>query len=162
MNCHIVIGDPNTRKSALIRCLTGVVGGGNANQLMDIAINGGGAIKAHCMTSSLIELKPPLSPSDFQEFVESLDSSVSDIVFALRVKGVGKGGGRFTAEDYLDHFSKISWTISSVALLGNIDPATESKLTGLTPSAKIVKQVSSATQPTNQTAACVRNVWGWL
>lgn len=83
-NLHIIIGDANTRKSSLLRCLTGV-GGGNASRYMDVAQTSGKVMQVYCVLSALQENYKPLLPTEFIEHVNALPRQPTDIAFTLRV-----------------------------------------------------------------------------
>lgn len=51
-NLHIIIGDTNTRKSSLLRCLTGI-GSGNSKKYMDVKEASGRVITVYCRTTRL-------------------------------------------------------------------------------------------------------------
>ncbi len=152
-NLHIIIGESNTRKSSLVRCLTGV-GGGNAEKRLDIKLVSGKKINVFCILSALQESYKPKTPQEFINYINALNPIPSDIVFTLRVNAVG---GYPDANSYISAFTAVHWNISSIALLG----AAACALSGIPTTTNIERILSSPTQPTNETASFVRNKWGW-
>lgn len=69
---HIIIGDANTRKSSLLRCLTGVQGGRSTNQNMDVALTNGAVINVHCLGAALQESQSSMAPDKFIQYVGRL------------------------------------------------------------------------------------------
>ena len=152
---HLVIGDSNTRKSSLVRCLSGVFGGRSANQHMQIQQATGTVITVYCATSALQENLRPLSPSDFITLVNSMVPVPTDILITLRVNSRSTYPN---AAQYVAAFLNAGWVVASVALLG----ASAQALARVAPAARIAAIPNSTTQPTNLTASIVRPVWGWL
>ena len=152
-NLHIIIGDSNTRKSSLLRCLTGV-GSGNATRYIDVAMASGNVVQVYCMLSALQENYKPLSPREFVALVKSIRPRPTDLAFTLRVSARGKYPD-FAA--YLTAFSVARWPIVNVALLGN-----SACSQGTNISARNISAVpTSSQQPTNLTANHVRRAWQW-
>lgn len=158
---HIIIGDADTRKSSLMRCLTGVSGGRSANQNMDIALTNGTIIRVHCTTSALQESLNPRTPAQFIAEVQGMSPAPTDIAITLRVRARGSartGGPYPNATTYLSAFSQVNWPVANVALLGSAACALQPLAAG--PNIAVVP--NSPYRPTNETAAQVRQVWGWL
>jgi hypothetical protein len=152
-NLHVIIGDSNTRKSSLLRCLTGV-GSGNATRYMSVAEASGKVIQVYCMLSALQENYKPLMPAEFIAMVKGLHPNPTDIAFTLRVSARGSYPD-FAA--YLRAFSVARWPVVNVALLGS-----SACTRGAGISARSVASVpTSPLQPTNLTASHVRTVWSW-
>ena len=151
---HIIIGDANTRKSSLLRSLTGVVGGRTANQHMDILLTNGSIINVYCTTSALQENLNPKTPEQFIEEINSLCPMPTDIAITLRAK---KRAGYPSAADYILAFRQAEWHISSAALLGHSAAA----LNLLLQNVAVATKVDSPIRPTNETASLVRKIWGW-
>ncbi len=152
-NLHIIIGDSNTRKSSLLRCLTGV-GSGNANRYIDVAEASGSKIQVYCILSALQENYKPRFPTEFINLIKSLRPKPTDIAFTLRVNPRGSYPD-FNA--YLQAFTATGWPVLNVALLGSSACAQRSRI-----SAQAVSSVPlSPQQPTNLTASQVRVAWQW-
>jgi len=159
-NLHIVIGDANTRKSSLIRCLTGYGGGAGANE-KDIALTNGSVITVYCKPSALQEKAAggPFDPAAFITFIQNLQQSPTDIIFSLRVSA---SGGCPQAAAYLSAFTiQPGWQIANMALLGNSAHAVQAILQPLAGNARVVSVRNGRNQPTNLSAQQVRQVWGW-
>lgn len=153
-NLHIIIGDSNTRKSSLLRCLTGL-GGGNSKRFLQVMEASGNVITVYCMVAALQEDYKPMSPEDFIAHINSLTPRPNDIAFTLRVSAQGAFPS-FGA--YFQAFSQVGWPVMSVALLGQSACAQQSSIQ----CRKIWSAPKSPSQPTNQTAADVRNAWQWV
>jgi hypothetical protein len=152
-NLHIVIGDSNTRKSSLLRCLTGV-GSGNSLKHIDVALTDGRIIKILCLLSALQESYKPRTPAEFVAYVKKLRPIPTDIAIALRVEEQG----RFPEfSSYLRAFTTAGWNIENVALLGTNACSRRLDIA----SNKLATAPSSTIQPTNKTARAVRRVWQW-
>lgn len=150
---HVIVGDANTRKSSLLRCLTGVTGGRSANQLMDVLLSSGSSIRVFCTTSALQESLDPKQPQKFIDDVLAMTPVPTDVAITLRLKGRGSYPA---ATAYLAAFVSAGWGVSSVALLGS---ATSTP----TPAgAHVVSIPTSMMQPTNESATSTRKVWGWV
>lgn len=153
-NLHIIIGDSNTRKSSLLRCLTGI-GSGNSTRYLDITEASGKTIQAYCILSALQENYKPLHPAEFILYVKGLVPQPTDVAFTLRVSPRGAYPG-FAA--YLQAFAATGWPVLNVALLGasacqQVQPVSVSSITSVS---------ASPQQPTNLTASKVRVAWGWV
>lgn len=152
---HLVIGDANTRKSSLVRCLSGVVGGRSANQHMEVQLTTGTVITVFCATSALQENLHPRTPSDFIREVNSMVPVPTDVLVTLRVNSRANYP---SAAQYVAAFLNAGWVVASVALLGG----SAQGLARLAPAARVSAVPNSAAQPTNLTASIVRTSWGWL
>ena len=152
-NLHIIIGDSNTRKSSLLRCLTGV-GSGNATRHLHLAEASGNTIQLYCILSALQENYKPLLPSEFIKFVKNLRPQPTDVALTLRVNQRGPYPG-FQA--YLQAFSVAGWPVVNVALLGSSACTQRQQISALNVSAV----PTSPHQPTNLTASQVRAAWRW-
>lgn len=152
-NLHIIIGDSNTRKSSLLRCLTGV-GSGNATRYIDVTETSGSTIQVYCILSALQENYKPQLPAQFIKIIKSLRPKPTDVAFTLRVSPRGSYPG-FNA--YLQAFTAAGWPVLNVALLGS-----SACIQGSQISAQAVISVPlSPQQPTNLTASQVRAAWQW-
>ncbi|MEO6276098.1 MAG: hypothetical protein ABIP34_23160 [Rhodoferax sp.] len=152
-NLHIIVGDSNTRKSSLLRCLTGI-GSGNATKYLDIAEAAGSSIKVYCMLSALQENYKPRTPSEFIDYVKALSPQATDIAFTLRVEA----RGNYPSLDvYLQAFSSVGWPVVNAALLGPLACAQQQNI----PCQRICAVTQSPDLPTNKTASQVRKVWQW-
>jgi hypothetical protein len=154
-NLHIIIGDSNTRKSSLLRCLTGI-GSGNATRYIDVTEASGNTIQVYCILSALQENYKPLHPNEFIKFVQDLKPVPTDVAFTLRVSSRGAYPD-FTA--YLQEFSGVGWPVLNVALLG---PSACAKVKSISAPVNVISVPMSPQQPTNLTASRVRAAWRWV
>jgi hypothetical protein len=151
-NLHVIIGDSNTRKSSLLRCLTGV-GGGAAKKRLDVALVNGNTITVYCILSALQEGYKPKTPNDFIAYIRTLKPRPTDIAITLRVKAVGIYPDALA---YLQAFSRAHWPVANIALLGS----SACTLPGMPANAILVP--NSDSRPTNETSSLVRRGWGWI
>ncbi len=152
-NLHIVVGDANTRKSSLLRCLTGV-GSGNATRYIQVAEASGNVLTVFCMLSALQESYKPMTPAAFVRFVRQLSPQATDVAVTLRANARGTYPGLAA---YLQAFSQAGWPVRNAAFLGPGAYALRTSVAG----ANSVAVTRSPNQPTNQTAQQVRKAWGW-
>lgn len=152
-NLHIIIGDADTRKSSLLRCLTGV-GSGNATRYIDVAEASGRTIQVYCILSALQENYKPLLPAEFIKHIKSLHPKPTDIAFTLRVSSRGSYPD---CNAYLQAFTAAGWPVVNVALLGSSACKQGSQISAQA----VISVPSSPQQPTNLTASQVRAVWKW-
>lgn len=146
MNAYVIIGDANTRKSSILRCLTGCFNRSDR----DILLSSGRQIRVYARVSSLQESKT--TPQDFLKEVRL--RGCSDVVFCLWPDANPKAPGRFPDSDsYIKFFRQAGWVFKGAAILGN---------TRIAPGVKNVCRVPSVrTQPINVSAQLVRTQFGW-
>jgi hypothetical protein len=155
---HVIIGAPDTRKSSLMRCLTGV----RISGVLEIRLVSGRQIDVYCRPGSLQEGNAPLSPADFISMIGAMTPIPSDLLIALRVAPrIWKGTLLPGAAGYLSAFrAQPGWTVRSVALLGT--GASVLATGGALPAAtRLATAPASAANPANETASTVRSAWGW-
>ncbi|HCH5095915.1 hypothetical protein NDJ85_22635 [Vibrio parahaemolyticus] len=152
---HIVIGDSDTRKSSLIRALTGA-GQGQSRKDLEVEKANGTISTIHVMQSALQENYKPQLPQQYINFVNQ--HSTDEFLFSLRVTNVVANGVTYPdAIDYIHQFKQAGFSIASVALLGH----SANKL-NLSQCGNVVQQPQSHGTPTNKTASQVRQTWGWV
>ena len=151
-NLHIVIGDANTKKSSLLRCLTGLA---KSPIFRDVKLVNGAIIHVYCVSSALQENFRPMTPTDFVQHVNSLNPSPTDIAITLRTNGRGNYP---SAQAYLTAFANANYTIANVAILGQ----STAGLLQFANSVNVVVVQNSQIIPANEVAAPVRSVWGWI
>lgn len=152
-NLHIIIGDANTRKSSLLRCLSGV-GSGNASRYIQVAEASGSVITVFCMLSALQENYKPKLPAEFVAYIKALNPKPTDVAITLRVSATGHCPS-FGA--YLQAFANACWPVANVALLGASACAQHASIAA----GNVSSVPQSMNQPTNLTASQVRKVWQW-
>ncbi|MBY7832885.1 hypothetical protein KW463_08540 [Vibrio fluvialis] len=152
---HIVIGDSNTRKSSLIRALTGA-GQGQSRKDLEVEKSNGSIAIINVMQSALQENYKPQLPQEYINFVKQYHTD--EFLFSLRVTKVIANGVTYPdAVDYINQFKKAGFLIASVALLGR----SANQLT-LAQCGNVALQPHSQNVPTNKNASKVRQSWGWV
>lgn len=152
MDVYLIIGDANTGKSSLIRCLTGCAQYGTGN----FALTNGTTISTYVVISSLQE--SAISPSSFiQDVQDALKDGRIDpkleaaVLVPLREDSVNDYPA---ASQYITEFENAGWTIVKTALLDSQTP------TSNYPHCQGVTDVMS--KPINVSAAAVRQHFGWI
>ncbi|ENM3735984.1 hypothetical protein [Vibrio cholerae] len=152
---HVVIGDSGTRKSSLIRCLSGA-GSADPSKILDIEYQNGRIAKVHVILSALQESYKPQLPSDVVEYVSN--HPADEFLLPLRVNSVSTKGKNYpVANTYLNAFVQAGLQIESVALLG-----VSAQQVTIPVQCKIAKEPKSQIIPTNKIASTVRNIWNWV
>lgn len=146
---HIVIGNTNSKKSSLIRNLTGV---GQTPRLWDVAFSVIGSQKVYILGSSLQESYKPISPMEFIDLVNSTECE--HFLFPLWIKA---RGAYPCAAQYLNDFRAAGFDIHNLAILGACTATA-----GFSGSNATVNIAAPALQTTNEIAANVRSAWGWI
>jgi hypothetical protein len=180
-NIHVIIGDANTRKSSLLRCLTGFGGNPNKRDMeVSLANNGraplsipdgddvsleftpaekGEYVVVHCKQLAGLQEMNCQTPENFIIYINSLNPIPTDVAVILRVHGT-KRESVITPEamKYIQAFNKeVNWNVKNVALLGDVACA----LQGFPSTATAVRVPFSQDLPTNLFAFGVRAKWGW-
>ena len=147
MDAYVIVGRPNTRKSTIMRSLTGIHNRGRR----DIALLDGMRIEVYARVSSLQESRT--TPS---EFVREVSQQRCDAVaFCLWPDANFQSPNDFPdAHSYLRMFRDAGWNIVRVAVLGQAvsEPSY--------PNVEFFPTSQSA--PVNQTAQGVRRHFGWF
>lgn len=146
VEAHVLIGNPNTRKATLLRCLSGCFN----RSVRDLETQSGQRIRVYARVSALQESRT--TPSAFME--EVARSRCSQVLFSLWPDAHPHDGEAWPdANAYLDHFRRAGWAIRHAALLGAAP---------LKPHAQQVLTLPSVlSQPVNATAAQLRQHFGW-
>jgi hypothetical protein len=149
MKIYIITGAPNTRKSSVIRVLTGV----RNTATFDIQFQSG-VIKTHVMVTSSNEIRYKqfpngISPDQLLHIIQNLPPSVEAVMIALRssrpVNGIG-------AEVYIDRLNQAGYQIMPVIMFNDAIPLPQG-VQGITLN-------STNGIPSNLTAAEIRKIWG--
>ena len=144
MDVYLIIGDANTGKSSLIRCLTGCA----QYNARKIALTNGGTLTVQVSISSLQESS--ISPSAFIQQITSL----ADCNAVLVPLWEHSGNGYPAASQYITAFQQAGWPIVKTALLNSQTPPTNY------PQCKAFTGVTS--KPINITSAAVRQHFEWI
>lgn len=148
MKIYIITGAPNTRKSSVIRVLTGV----RNTATFDIQFQFG-VLKTNVMVTSSNEIRYKqfpngISPDQLIQIIQNLPPSVEAVMIALRssrpVNGIG-------AEVYIERLSQAGYQIMPVVQFN--DAAV------LPINVQGVVLPSNNTIPSNLTASEIRKVW---
>ena len=147
MDAYIVIGNPKTRKSSLVRCLTCCFN----RSLRDIQPVGGRAVlRLYARVGSLQDTRT--RPEDF--VTEAARSRCSAVLFCLAPSHNPQQADLYPdALGYLAHFEAAGWRLRSIAVLGQNAGGVRSPLLRQFPLA--------TTAPINVTAQAVRAHFGW-
>lgn len=147
MDCYIVIGNKNTRKSSVVRSLTGCFN----RSLRDIQLAAGGAtLQVYARIGSLQESKT--RATDFE--LEVSAKRCNTVIFCLWPSANPLEPLQYPdAKAYIEHFKSVGWQIKGIAVLG--------QNAGGIRSAQLRQFPQSSTDPINVTAQQVRLHFGW-
>lgn len=146
MDAYVIVGDANTRKSSVLRSLTGCFNRSNR----DVILAGGNVLQIYARVSSLQESKT--EPQDFIN--EVLATGQSSVIFCLWPHANPKDPALYpNAHSYISAFTQAGWRFQASAVLGasTFQPAT--------PRPAYFSGVPS--QPINLAAQAVRQHFGW-
>lgn len=147
MDAYIVIGNPNTRKSSVIRSLTGCFN----RSVRDIQPEGGApAMRVYARVGSLQETRR--SADDFLVEVERTRCSAV-LLCLLPTSHPNEPGLYPDAQAYVARFKAAGWRIRSIAVLGQNGGGIRS------PNLRQFPLASTA--PINVTARALRAHFGW-
>ena len=148
MDAYVVIGNPHTRKSSLIRSLTGCFN----RSLRDIQpLDAKPVLRLYARVGCLQDTRTP--PEDFVAEVARLRC---DAVLCAMSPGAypGHDAALPGAAAYLAHFKAAGWRIRAIAVLG--------QNAGDVRSTALRQFPQAGTLPINVTAHAVRLHFGWL
>ena len=147
MDLYVIIGNPNTRKSSLIRSLTGCFN----RSLRDIQpVDGKTALRLYARVGSLQDTRT--TPQAFAEEVARVRCDA--VLCALAPTAYPHQAALYPdAVAYLAHFKSEAWRLRSIAVLGQNAGDVRSP---------VLRQFAQATTwPINTTARAVRAHFGW-
>jgi hypothetical protein len=148
MKIYIITGAPNTRKSSVIRALTGV----RNTATFDIQFQFG-VVKTHVMVTSSNEIRykqfpDGISPDQLIQIIQNLPPFVEAVMIALRssrpVNGIG-------AEVYIERLNQAGHQIMPVVQFNDA--------VVLPTNVQGVVLPSNTTIPSNLTASEIRKIW---
>lgn len=146
MEAYVIIGDANTRKSSVLRSLTGCFNRSNR----DIAIATGSILQIYARVSSLQESET--TPSDF--IAEVSGTGQKSVVFCLWQLPNPKDPLLYPdANSYIAALSAVGWKFHAAAVLGSASLACS------VPNTAHFRNVLA--QPINVSAQLVRAHFGW-
>lgn len=147
MDVFVIIGNPNTRKSSVVRCLTGCFN----RSLRDIEpVSGGPARKVYARARAL-----QLTHTRPDDFVAEVSAVRCDTVLVCLTPDPNPiDAAQFPdAEAYLARFRAAGWKVSAIAVLGQHGGGVR------VPRPRQFAQAPTA--PINVTAQGVRQHFGW-
>ena len=151
---YAAIGPAGSRKSSLIRSLTGI-GNRHADfdrNILDIQLATGAVAQVYCCSPALQEIA--IDPATFIAAVQQQGSRATDVAIALRRAPAQGCPGCI---DYLQAWLNVGWSIGGIVLLGAGHPVAQHY-----PGTPQIQRFPNSLQtPTNEMAAQVRNAWGW-
>jgi hypothetical protein len=149
VDAYILIGEENSGKSSMTRCLTGS-GRSRTRLIATVSVN----INVYVHLMSLHEdKKHKKTPADFEQRVEQEDCDA--VLFSLWPHS---GNGCPDADTYLQYFVGRGWNIVRVACLG-LPVAT---ITTPLAAGTVLSFPSVNPTPVNEVAAQVRAHFGWV
>lgn len=148
MDAYVLIGNPHTRKSSLLRCLTGCFN----RSVRDIELQRGGAVRLYARVAALQESRT--RPDEF--LAEAARSRCTHAAFALWPEAHPNDPEQWPdAPAYLAALRTAGWQVRKVALLG-----AHPLPLGLGADAQQFPSVRH--QPLNLTAQRIRQHFGWV
>lgn len=146
IHAYILIGGPHTRKSTVLRCLTGCFN----RSVRDIELQRGAALKLYARVAAL-----QASRTTVAEFIDEVQRSrCNATAFALLPDASPLDPQRLPdAEAYLAAFQAAGWQLDKLAVLG----AHPVQPKGLA----VLRCPNVLHQPVNSTAQQVRQHFGW-
>jgi len=148
MDAYFVIGNQNTRKSSVVRSLTGCF---NRNVRDILPATGGPALQLYARVGSLQESK-----TTAEDFVLEVARKRCNAVLC----GLWPSANPLEplaypdAQAYLAHFRAAGWVIQRIAVLGQNGGGVRSP--------RLRQFPQAPTDPINRTAQQVRQHFGWL
>ncbi|MEY2689741.1 MAG: hypothetical protein RL375_3940 [Pseudomonadota bacterium] len=147
MHAYVVIGNPNTRKSSVLRCLTGCFN----RSVRDIQLQGGTApLRLYARVGALQESRT--TADEFE--LEISRKRCAAVAFCLWPSAHPLEPGTYPdAQTYLDAFRAKGWTVDAIAVLG--------QNAGGVKHTRLRQFPQASTDPINLTAQQVRSLFGW-
>jgi energy-coupling factor transporter ATP-binding protein EcfA2 len=161
MDAYVIIGENDSGKSSVTRCLTG--SGSGKIRTRPIAKGSDTTIDVYVHLSSLQEdYKRIKDPADFVRQVNQEECDA--VLFSLWPHCRGGGNKRPDADAYLRHFVDVAgWKIVKVACLGDsassINVVPKSVIDSFP---KVTPPQAKPPMPANKVAARVREHFGWV
>jgi hypothetical protein len=146
MNAYLLIGGNHTRKSTLLRCLTGCFN----RSVRDIELLRGGSVKLYARVAALQASRT--EPGEF--IAEVAATRCSDVALVLWPEANPLDAKRYPdAAGYIAAFQAAGWKIAKVAVVGAHPLAL--KLPGVARFSNVLHQ------PINTSAQLIRSHFGW-
>lgn len=146
MDAYVIVGNANTRKSSVLRSLTGCFN----RSIRDIIDSSGSVRQIYARVSSLQESET--TPQDFIQEVSA--TGLTNVIFCLWPHANRKNAVLYPdAQAYITAFIQAGWQFQASAVLGT---------TTFQPATPCVAHFPAVTnQPINVTAQAVRSHFGW-
>jgi hypothetical protein len=146
MNAYLLIGGANTRKSTLLRCLTGCFN----RSVRDIELLRGGSVRLYARVAALQASRT--EPAEF--IAEVAATRCNAVALVLWPEANPLDAKRYPgAQGYVDALQAAGWKIVKVAAVGAHPLAL--KLPGLARFPNVLHQ------PINSSAQLIRTHFGW-
>jgi hypothetical protein len=147
MQAYVVIGNPNTRKSSVLRCLTGCFN----RSVRDIQLlNQPAPLRMYARVGALQESRT--TADEFE--AEVARKRCTAAVFCLWPSAHPLEPGHYPdAQSYLSHFRAAGWSVDAIAVLG--------QNAGGVKHPRLRQFPQASTDPINATAQQVRTLFGW-
>lgn len=147
MDLYLVVGNSNTRRASVVRCLTGCF---NRSQRDILTLDGSRPLRLYARVGALQETR-----TTAQDFIDEVLKTRCDAVLCcLSASSYGSGPGALPdAPAYLQAFKAAGWRLRAVAVLGQNSGGIKA------PNMRQFPQATTA--PINVTAAEVRALFSW-
>ncbi len=143
MKAYVIIGDGGTRKSGVVRCLTGVFGGGKRDVKF---VKPNQVFPVYVQVRSLQEI----GNKNIGKFIKDINQSgVKHLLVCLRdtaFRGCLDSGG------YLKAFKAAGWNIHREVRMNQSNRS----------NARVLYVPNSRNMPSNEVASLVRSHFGWV
>lgn len=150
LTAYVLIGSPRTRKSTLLRCLTGCY----SRNVRDIETADGAVLRLYARVSALQDTRT--APDDF--IAEAQRSRCTHVAFVLSPQASPLDPQRLPgAQAYLDAFEAAGWRIDKLAVLG-ADPIQPR----IAQRGRVLRLPEVLRRPVNASAQQLRRHFGWL
>jgi hypothetical protein len=146
MDLYLVVGNSNTRRSSVIRSLTGCF---NRSVRDILPLQGTAALRLYARAGALQDTKT--SPADFIDEAGRMRCDAA--LCGLTASTYGSGAEFPAAPAYVDAFRAAGWRIRAIAVLG--------QNTGGLRGPGVRQFAQAPVAPINVTAAEVRALFGW-
>ncbi|MBO6781713.1 MAG: hypothetical protein JJ899_00295 [Alphaproteobacteria bacterium] len=162
---YVIIGNPESRKSSVMRALTGASGFAPKNlqnNVKQVALKDDRVIDVFVFISSMQE-------GEEGEYAKSPGELIADcdefpyVLLPLWVKE-GKTKNLPDFKGYFDQMGQSGWIVENIAVLGHrkIGSSKNNPFANYNMPAPTIYLPHSASSPTNLTASKIRTAWGWM
>jgi hypothetical protein len=149
MKIYAITGAPNTRKSSVIRALTGVRNTTTFQIQFSIRVISSHVMVTSCNEINYGEFPNGISPEQLIELINNLPTSVEAVIIALRSSRPVNG---ILADVYIERLQQAGFQIMPVIMFNDPIP--------LPQGIQGISLDSNNRIPSNQTASEIRKIWG--